>query len=152
MHIFSVRNRVLAPDRIVYPLQRVDFSASARNTQNRGKSQYVRITWDQAFTLVAGELSRVKSAYGNSAMIQSGTGHGWPMTFNSGSRWQSNFFNLFGGATTMVGDTSTTGSNPSTNMTLGSSSFSTTTNNSYDILQNSKMVIFWSNDPSWKNL
>ena len=51
----------------------------------------------------------------------------------------------------MVGDTSTTGSSPSTNMTLGATTVSTTTSNSYDVLANSKLVIFWSNDPSWKS-
>lgn len=151
--LFLPRNRVMSPDRIRYPMQRVDFSTSNRNTQNRGKSQYVRISWDEAFTLVASELQRVKSTYGNSAMIQSGTGHSWPQTFNGGSHWQARFFNMFGGASTMVGDTSATGAMPAANVTFGSASYGSLvpTNNAYDILKNSKLVIFWGCDPTWKN-
>ena len=93
MTLFAARNRVMAPDRIRYPMQRADFTTTNRNTQNRGKSQYVRITWDQAFTLIASELSRVKSTYGPSAFLMSGTGHSWPLSVNGG-KWQSNLFGL----------------------------------------------------------
>jgi len=39
--------RVYSPNRVKYPLKRVDFDPNGkRNTQNRGKSGYVRISWD----------------------------------------------------------------------------------------------------------
>ena len=38
--------------------------ARMRNTQNRGKSGYVRISWDEALDIVAGEIKRIKDTYG----------------------------------------------------------------------------------------
>ena len=148
---FAVRNRVMAPDRIRYPMQRVDFSTTTRNPQSRGKSQYVRISWDAATTLIANELTRVKSAYGPSAVLYQSVGHQWPMTFNKGGTWAANFNALNGGCTTIVGSSSMTGSNPASNMMLGSTSYLSTAetiNNTYDVIANSKLVIYWGHDAS----
>ena len=42
-------------------MKRVDFDPNGeRNPQNRGKSGYVRISWDEALDLVAGEIKRLK--------------------------------------------------------------------------------------------
>ena len=50
-------------------MKRVDFDPNGeRNPQNRGKSRYERISWDEALELVAGELKRVKETYGGSAI------------------------------------------------------------------------------------
>ena len=112
----------MAPDRIRYPLQRVDFSTSSRNPQNRGMSRSVGIRWDAATTLIANELTRVKSTYGSSAILYQSVGHHRPMTFNKGGTWAANFDALNGGCTTIVGSSSYTGSNPASNMMLGSAS------------------------------
>ena len=42
-------------------MKRVDFDPNGeRNPQNRGKSAYVRISWEEALDLVAGEIKRLK--------------------------------------------------------------------------------------------
>ena len=52
-----------------YPMKRIDFDPDGeRNPQNRGKSPYVRISWDEALDIVAGEIKRVKDTYGGSAI------------------------------------------------------------------------------------
>ncbi len=52
----AYKKRVYSPNRIKYPLKRVDWDPDGeRNTQNRGKSKYVRISWDEATDLIAGE-------------------------------------------------------------------------------------------------
>ena len=44
-------------------MKRVDFDPNGeRNLQNRGKSGYVRISWEEALDLVAGEIKRIKRA------------------------------------------------------------------------------------------
>ena len=44
----SYKKRVYSPNRILYPLKRVDWDPNGeRNPQNRGKSKYVRISWDE---------------------------------------------------------------------------------------------------------
>src|SRR3972149_6820830 len=59
------KNRVYSPNRILYPLKRVDWDPGGdRNTENRGKSGYVRISWDEATEVIVSELKRIKESYG----------------------------------------------------------------------------------------
>ncbi len=45
----AYKKRVYSANRIAYPLKRVDWDPEGeRNTQNRGRSKYVRVSWDEA--------------------------------------------------------------------------------------------------------
>ena len=45
----AYKKRTYSPNRIKYPLKRVDWDPNGeRNPQNRGKSKFVRISWDEA--------------------------------------------------------------------------------------------------------
>ena len=45
----AYKKRVYSPARVRYPMKRVDWDPNGeRNPQNRGKSKYVRISWDEA--------------------------------------------------------------------------------------------------------
>ena len=56
-NILTERNRLYSEDRILYPMKRVDWDPNGeRNPQNRGKSGYERISWDEATTIIANEL------------------------------------------------------------------------------------------------
>jgi len=56
-HALALKSMVYSPKRLLYPLKRVDFDpAGERNTGQRGVSGYVRITWEEALSLVAGEI------------------------------------------------------------------------------------------------
>ena len=49
----AYKKRVYSPNRILYPLKRVDWDPKGeRNPQNRGKSGYVRISWDEALDII----------------------------------------------------------------------------------------------------
>ena len=65
------KKSVYSPNRILYPLKRVDWDpngagspAGGRNPQNRGKSGYVRISWDEALDIIVAEIRRVIDKYG----------------------------------------------------------------------------------------
>ena len=60
-------------------MKRVDFDPNGkRNPQNRGKSGYVRISWDEAIDLVASEIKRCKRDHGPGAVaISHGSHHTW---------------------------------------------------------------------------
>ena len=67
------KKRVYSPNRVLYPLKRVDWDPKGdRNTQNRGKSGYVRISWDEATDIVASEIKRVIKKYGAAFGIPAG--------------------------------------------------------------------------------
>jgi hypothetical protein len=73
------KSMIYSPDRILYPMKRVDFDPKGeRNCQNRGVSEYVRISWDEALDIVAGEIKRVKREHGPGAILNgSGSHHLW---------------------------------------------------------------------------
>jgi molybdopterin guanine dinucleotide-containing S/N-oxide reductase-like protein len=73
------RNRVYSDNRILYPMKRVDFDPNgARNPQNRGKSGYVRISWDEALDIVSAEIKRLTDTYGGSAITgMTSSHHNW---------------------------------------------------------------------------
>jgi len=61
-NILTERNRLYSDNRILYPMKRVDWDPKGnRNPQNRGKSGYERISWDEAATLIADEINRVST-------------------------------------------------------------------------------------------
>ena len=78
-HTLAWKSMIYSPDRILYPMKRVDFDPNGeRNTRNRGKSGYKRISWDEALDIVAGEIKRVKRDHGPGAIMNgSGSHHTW---------------------------------------------------------------------------
>jgi molybdopterin guanine dinucleotide-containing S/N-oxide reductase-like protein len=73
----SYKKRVYSPNRILYPLKRVDWDPEGeRNTQDRGASKYVRISWDEALDIVTHEIKRVQQQYGPTAILSQSDGHG----------------------------------------------------------------------------
>ena len=74
------------PDRLLHPLRRVG---------RRGEGQWARISWDEALDLVAGEMRRVREAYGPGALfVPYGTGSYSQL---NGSQVARRLMNLSGG-------------------------------------------------------
>jgi trimethylamine-N-oxide reductase (cytochrome c) len=78
-HGQNYRSIIYSPDRLLYPMKRVDFDPNGeRHPENRGKSGYVRISWEEAIDLVASEIKRLKRAYGPGVMaVSHGSHHTW---------------------------------------------------------------------------
>ena len=73
----AYKKRAYSPNRVMYPLKRADWDPDGdRNTQNRGKSKYVRISWDEATDIIAAEIRRIHKEYGPLAILVQGDGHG----------------------------------------------------------------------------
>jgi anaerobic selenocysteine-containing dehydrogenase len=73
----AYKKRTYSPNRIKYPLKRVDWDPNGeRNPQNRGKSKYVKISWDEATDIIASELKRVQKKYGPYSVLAQIDGHG----------------------------------------------------------------------------
>jgi molybdopterin guanine dinucleotide-containing S/N-oxide reductase-like protein len=78
-HAQCLKSLVYSKKRIMTPLKRVDFDPDGnRNVQNRGKSDYVPISWNEALDIVSKEIMRQKSKYGPGSMaIACGSHHQW---------------------------------------------------------------------------
>lgn len=75
-YVCTQKGRIYAENRIKYPMLRVDFDPNGdRHPENRGKSGYKRITWDEAFDLLESEIKRIHAAYGKAAITGSTGSH-----------------------------------------------------------------------------
>ena len=73
----AYKKRVYSPARVRYPMKRVDWDPNGeRNPQNRGKSKYVRISWDEALDLIVSEMTRLKEKYGPTCLLYQCDQHG----------------------------------------------------------------------------
>jgi molybdopterin guanine dinucleotide-containing S/N-oxide reductase-like protein len=98
----AYKKRVYSPKRIKYPLKRVDWNPNGeRNPQNRGKSKFKRISWDEATDLIAGEIKRIQQKYGPYAVLCHGDGHGETKTIHGPHGCQMLLMNKTEGYTTV---------------------------------------------------
>jgi biotin/methionine sulfoxide reductase len=94
-----------APSRIKAPMVRKSWLESGPGSNNhlRGAEPFVEVTWEQAEKLVAGELNRVKSQFGNEAIF--GGSYGWSSAgrFHHAQSQLHRFLKCIGGYTRSVG-------------------------------------------------
>jgi molybdopterin guanine dinucleotide-containing S/N-oxide reductase-like protein len=99
----AYKKRTYSPNRIKYPLIRVDWDPNGeRNPQNRGKSKYRRISWDEATDIIASEIKRVHKEYGPCAILIQGDGHGESKTINTPHGHNGRLLEMMGGFTQQV--------------------------------------------------
>ncbi|MFC1908385.1 molybdopterin-dependent oxidoreductase [Chloroflexota bacterium] len=145
------KSMVYSPDRLLYPMKRVDFNANGeRNCQNRGISGYERISWDEATEIVANEIKRVKREHGPGSILNgSGSHHTWGIL----GYWLSarlRFFNSIGFTPVIHNPDSWEGwywgamHHWGHSMRLGAPETYGTVE---DCLKECEMVVFWSSDP-----
>ncbi len=100
----SYKKRVYSPNRVMYPLQRIDWEPGGDpakiNPQNRGKSKFKRITWDEATTTIANEIKRVHDTYGPYAVLCIGEdGHHESKVVHVGQGTHMKLMSIAGGYT-----------------------------------------------------
>ena len=96
----AYKKRVYSPNRILYPLKRVDWDPNGkRHPENRGRSGYVRVSWDEALDLVTSEIKRVQKEHGPSAILCQVDGHGETKTVHGPHGCAPRLLNLMGGYT-----------------------------------------------------
>ncbi|MCL5735395.1 MAG: molybdopterin-dependent oxidoreductase [Actinobacteria bacterium] len=97
------KNRVNSPNRVMYPLKRVDWDPNGeRNPQNRGIGKYVRISWDEAATLVASEIRRIEKEYGLGGILLQADGHSETKVVHAAHGCNRSLLTLLGGYTLQV--------------------------------------------------
>jgi anaerobic selenocysteine-containing dehydrogenase len=148
------RYTVYAPQRIQYPMKRVGWEPGGKSSiANRGKGEFVRITWEEAYNSIVSELKRMNTTYGPGAMLFSPGGHCGSWMFHSRWFFPHNFFSLIGGYTTLGHDGLSWGASRPTGVAVagaqGGASGCTKapTEESSFFLKYSKMMVFWCKDP-----
>jgi trimethylamine-N-oxide reductase (cytochrome c) len=97
----AYRRLVYSPTRILQPLKRVGFQPGGKSSvENRGRGEFVRISWDEALDIMESELKRVKEQYGNGAILSMSSGHSQNRTVHE--RSMERLLNFFGGHTPML--------------------------------------------------
>ena len=69
------RNHVLAADRLKYPMKRKSWQPGGGENAHgdlRGKDEWERISWDQAYDYIADEVKRIVDQHGNRALFADG--------------------------------------------------------------------------------
>jgi len=142
---------IYSKDRNLYPMKRVDWDPNGeRNPQNRGKSGFERISWEEACKIASDEIRRVRMEHGPASIFfQRSSHHTWGYVgyFNSAL---FRFINLIGATLVQHNPDSWEGwvfgavHHYGHSMKLGMAEPYSTTE---DCLKNADMVVFWSSDP-----
>ena len=136
----SAKQRVAHPDRLKYPMKRVEGT-------KRGEGQFERISWDEAFQLIADNLTRVREQYGNDAVLPlHGTGTLEDGT-QAGTQWPFRLLNVTGGCTRYHGSYSQSQIDNAAYLTYGNNEASTSDN-----LTHSDMLLAFCWNPNEMNL
>ena len=135
----SMRRRIYNPDRLKYPMKRVG---------KRGEGKFERISWDEAFDIIADTMKRLIKNYGNESIyLNYGTGTlGGTMTksWPPGESLIARLMNCCGGYLNHYGDYSTAQIAEGLNYTYGGWA----DGNSPSDIENSQLVVMFGNNPS----
>jgi len=148
----AYKKRVYSPNRILYPLKRVDWDSNGeRNPQNRGTSKYIRISWDEATDIIASELKRIKKEYGPEAVLSQADIHGEHKVVHSSHGAANKLLSLHGGYTIQMRNTdSWEGWNWGAKHAWGMEpvgEMAPAINLMSDISKNTELLLFWGCDP-----
>ena len=132
-------------------MKRVDFDPNGeRNPQNRGKSRYERISWDEASNIVADEIMRVKETYGGSAISGiTSSHHNWGIVGYKMGPF-ARFMNMLEFTPVLDNPDSWEGWHWGATHTYGffwRLGMPEPYDCLGDALQNAELIVFWSNDP-----
>ena len=132
----SQRMQAFGADRLKYPMKRKNWAPGGGDKSLRGKDEWVRISWDEALTIVANEFIRIREKYGNKAIL---------------SKNQTAFLAAFGGSMAIWGTTSSGAwPQPSKTMQATSGSWGDSCNDRLDY-RNSKLIVMWGGNPIWSS-
>ncbi len=137
----SLRHLVYGADRIKYPIKRRNWKpGGGANIKGelRGVDEWERISWEEAFGMIAAEVKRIVAAYGNKSIYMPG-------------RAASRSLLAFGGYSPKIGARSYGGSYFPAMRMMGFNSWpyhSPVLPDRYEY-QNSKLIVLWGHSPSW---
>jgi molybdopterin guanine dinucleotide-containing S/N-oxide reductase-like protein len=150
-YTLAERSRTYGSNRLLHPLKRVDFDIHGdRKAENRGKSGYVPISWEEALDLLSSEIMRINTVNGPGAILTTTSSHhNWG---NIGYRFSAHarFMSILGAISAEHNPDSWEGWHWGSMHTWGYA-WRLGLCEQYDLLadalKNTQMMVFWSSDP-----
>jgi len=149
-HGMCQKSMLYSRNRLLYPMKRVDFDPDGnRNIRNRGKSGFVRLSWDEALDIVSKEIKRAKAVGPGAIAVANGSHHQWGNLGHYLSAF-NRFWNLVGVTKLVHSPDSWEGwfwgamHHWGNSLRLGCPEFYGTVE---DCLKEAEMIVFWSSDP-----
>lgn len=149
-HGLCQKSMVYSKNRILHPMKRVDFDPNGeRNIHNRGKSEFERISWDEALDIVVREIKRSKAHGPGAVLVTHGSHHQWGNLGHYLSAF-NRFWNLLGCSKLHNNPDSWEGwywgamHHWGNSLRLGTPEFYGTVE---DCLKEAELMVFWSSDP-----
>jgi molybdopterin guanine dinucleotide-containing S/N-oxide reductase-like protein len=148
----AYKKRTYSPNRIKYPLIRVDWDPQGeRHPEKRGSSKYRRVSWDEVTDIIATEIKRIHAKYGPLAILAQVDGHGECKTVHYAHGNSTLLLDKLGGFTQQVRNPdSWEGWYYGSKFVWGEGYrglMRPAENTLKDISENSNMVLFWGCDP-----
>ena len=130
----AYRKYVHHPDRLMHPLKR---------TGPKGKGEFERISWDEAYDTIIEKLKYCIDTYGNSSVFLN-TGGGYHGALHSGGSAFARLLNQLGGYSSHYGNVSSEGAVWACLTHYGS----VMVGHSREDMMHSKLIILWGWDPA----
>ncbi len=144
---------IYSPSRVRYPMVRLDWFKNRHksNTAERGDNRFVRVSWEQALDLVYEELERIQTQYGPWALHTSLVGWRSVGQVHSCGNHMLRAVGMHGKSVGTAGDYSTGAGQTVLPYVLGSTEVYSQGTSWDIILDETKLLVLWANDPI-KNL
>lgn len=153
MQLQAIAQQPYNAARIRYPMVRKSFLEKGHKAggAGRGKEPFVRVSWDEALTLVAKEIERVEKTYGPASVF--GGSYGWMSTSSIGNarNLMRRVLNCAGGFTSILGDYSTGCAQVILPYVIGASGVYEQVTAWDLVCEKTELIVLWGADPSVTN-
>lgn len=145
----GMMDSIYSPSRIKYPMVRRAWleQGPGADPDGRGTGDFIRISWDQALDLVAGEIKRVREKYGPTSIF--GGSYGWKSVgkFHNCITLLRRMLKITGGFVNGLGDYSTGAAQVIMPHVVGSLEVYEQCTTWDVVKDNTKTIVFWGCNP-----
>ncbi len=147
--IASTPSMVHDKARIEYPMVRKGFLEKGyqSDTSERGKGEFVRVSWDEALDLVAAEMKRVKDDYGPASFYVGNMGWKSSGRLHNPRASLVRLMNLHGGFSAPLGDYSTGAAQGIMPHVMGGLEVYSPQSAWPGVAENAELLVIWGSDP-----
>ena len=134
------RQLVFGADRLKYPMKRKNWAPGGGNKELRGRDEWVRISWDEALTIAANEIIRIREKYGYNSIFDA-----------IGSTEIGRALMITGGLVNRWGNVSWGTWAEAYHEITGVPGNGTNANNDRIRMRQAKLIVMWGANPAWSS-